>query len=84
MDSRSSTRVRGLVRIADTISGKKTVSAGRGLVGKSWLYVLLPGCRFAKILRLIEARKHVSVMLADTGRRANAKESFVVSEVRAT
>lgn len=84
MDSRSSTRVRGLVRIADTIRGRSTVFSGRGLVGKPWFYVLLPGCRFAKILRPIKARKHVSVMLAATGRRANAKESVVVSEVRAT
>jgi hypothetical protein len=84
MDSRSSTRVRGLVRIADTISGRSTVFAGRGLVGKSWFCVLVPGCRFAKILRLIKARKHVSVVLADTGRRENDKESVVVSEVRAT
>jgi hypothetical protein len=84
MDSRSSTRVRGLVRIADTISGRSTVFAGQGLVGKSWFYMLMPGCRFAKILRLIEARKHVYVVLADTGRRASAKESVVVSEVRAT
>jgi hypothetical protein len=84
MHSRSSSRVRGLVRIADTISGRSTVFAGRGLVGKSCFHVLLPGFRFAKILRLIEAEKHVSVVLADTSKRANAKESVVVPEVRAT